>query len=139
MGSYQANRSPGFDAHSYTIRDVTGLAVAIHIWLDGPDGKRFRWTLPDGTSGLGGLRAVDLPLYGIDRLTAESTVIVVEGEKAAEALWSLGIQAVGTVTGAGTILSRRSPGRAQRPLRPAVAGQRCPGPEAHGSDREGPH
>jgi hypothetical protein len=58
------------------------------------------WEQPDGTSGLGGLSTADLPLYGIDRLNGSATVILVEGEKAAEALFAAGIQAVGTVTGA---------------------------------------
>ena len=46
------------------------------------------------------MTGADLPLYGIDRLTGSPTVILVEGEKAAEALLTLGVQAVGTVTGA---------------------------------------
>jgi len=46
-----------------------------------------------------------MPLYGIDRLSGSSTVIVVEGEKAADALLSIGVQAVGTVCGANTIPS----------------------------------
>jgi hypothetical protein len=58
------------------------------------------WELPDGTRGLGGLPLTDLPFYGIERFNGSPTVIVTEGEKAAEALLSIGVQAVGTVTGA---------------------------------------
>jgi hypothetical protein len=58
------------------------------------------WEQPDGTPGLGGLPLADLPLYGIERLNGSPIVIVTEGEKAAEALLSIGVQAVGTVTGA---------------------------------------
>ncbi|MBF6606511.1 MAG: hypothetical protein IVW53_13135 [Chloroflexi bacterium] len=84
----------------YPIRDATGEPVAIHCRQDGPDGKRMWWEQPDGTPGLGGLSAADLPLYGIERLDGSPTVILVEGEKAADALLSIGVQAVGTVTGA---------------------------------------
>jgi Protein of unknown function (DUF3631) len=84
----------------YGIRDATGVLVAIHVRQDAPDGKRIWWELPDGTPGLGGLSTADLPLYGIERLTGSPSVVVVEGEKAAEALLAAGTQAVGTVTGA---------------------------------------
>ncbi len=47
-----------------------------------------------------GLSSADLPLYGIERLNGSATVVLVEGEKAAEALLAIGVQAVGTVTGA---------------------------------------
>jgi putative DNA primase/helicase len=84
----------------YQIRDAGGALVAVHCRQDGLDGKRMWWEQPDGTSGLGGLALTDLPLYGIERLDGFPTVIVTEGEKAAEALLSIGVQAVGTVTGA---------------------------------------
>ena len=84
----------------YPICDASGALVAIHCREDGPDGKRMWWEQPDGITGLGGLRTADLPLYGIERLNGSATVILVEGEKAAEALLAIGIQAVGTVTGA---------------------------------------
>jgi hypothetical protein len=84
----------------YEIRDASGTLVAIHCRQDGPDGKRMWWEQPDGRPGLGGLPLADLPLYGIERLNGSPTVIVTEGEKAAEALLAIGVQAVGTVTGA---------------------------------------
>jgi hypothetical protein len=84
----------------YRISDASGALVAIHCRQDGPDGKRMWWEQPDGTSGLGGFPLADLPLYGIERLDGSPTVILVEGEKAAEALLAIGVQAVGTVTGA---------------------------------------
>ena len=84
----------------YPIRDASGVLVAIHCRQEEPDGKRLWWEQPDGTPGLGGLATADLPLYGIERLSGSATVVIVEGEKAAEALLSIGIQAVGTVTGA---------------------------------------
>jgi hypothetical protein len=84
----------------YIVRDATGQPVAVHCRQDGPDGKRMWWEQPDGTPGLDGLSSADLPLYGIERLTGSPTVIVVEGEKAAAALLAVGVQAVGTATGA---------------------------------------
>jgi len=57
-----------------------------------PDGtKFFRW--PKGT------RMADMPLYGADRLT-DGPVIFCEGEKACEALWRAGFQAVTNAGGA---------------------------------------
>ena len=86
----------------YELRDATGQIVAVHVREDGPEGgKRFTWQRPDERPGLGGIATADLPLYGIERLDGlASQVILVEGEKAAEALWSAGVAAVATVTGA---------------------------------------
>ena len=88
----------------FELRDASGVLVALHERHDNPDGsKRFTWRRPDGTPGLDGLAVVDLPLYRIERLDGlASTVVLVEGEKCVEALWSVGIVAVGTVTGAAT-------------------------------------
>ncbi len=89
---------------TYGLHEASGVLIALHERHDQPDGsKRFTWRQPDGTPGLTGIPVVDLPLYGIDRLDGmASTVVVVEGEKCAEALWKAGIAAVGTVTGAAT-------------------------------------
>ena len=86
----------------YEIRDATGTLIAVHRREDKPDGsKRMWWELPDGTKGLRRVPLADLPLYGIERLDRlASRVIVTEGEKAADALTTAGILAVGTVTGA---------------------------------------
>jgi hypothetical protein len=91
----------------YEVRDASGILVALHERHETPDGsKRFIWRQPDGTLGLGGVPIVDLPLYGIERLDGmATTVVVVEGEKCAQALWDVGIAAVGTVTGAATVPS----------------------------------
>lgn len=90
-------------AHRYEIRDATGVLVAIHVRIDKPDGtKRMWWELPGGTKGLGTIGLADLPLYGTHRLGdwPAPTIVVVEGEKAADALVAVGIPALGTVTGA---------------------------------------
>ena len=96
-------------AIAFELRDASGALVALHERHDQPDGsKRFSWRRPDRTLGLGGMPVVDLPLYGIERLDGMApTVVIVEGEKCVEALASVGIAAVGTVTGAAT-----TPGRA---------------------------
>jgi DNA-binding transcriptional ArsR family regulator len=83
----------------YEVRDPDGTTVAVHVRIDTPDGKKMWWERA-GRKGLGGLRPTDLPLYGIHRLGDAQEVIVVEGEKATDALLALGLPAVGTVCGA---------------------------------------
>lgn len=88
-------------AKVYEIRDGSGALVALHERREHRDGtKSFTWRQPDGSPGLAGTPVAALPLYGIERLNGTPTVIVVEGEKAADALLEIGVQAVGTVTGA---------------------------------------
>jgi hypothetical protein len=90
----------------YEIRDMLGETIAEHVKVVWPGGKKIMsWRLPgcDPRDGLMGLSTPDLPLYGSERLPCVEvgrTVIVCEGEGATEALWSLGLDAVGTVTGA---------------------------------------
>jgi DNA primase len=90
----------------YEIRDTAGVLVAEHVRIDLDDGsKRVRWQVPGGDpkEGLMGLPTAQLPLYGSENIRTFETgqvVVVTEGEKAAEALWLLGIDALGTVTGA---------------------------------------
>ena len=90
----------------YQILDRSGTLVAIHQRKDNPDGaKDVLWRRPDGTAGLNGTPVESLPLYGIHRLDGwpeGESVVVTEGEKAADALTAIGIPAVGTVTGAAT-------------------------------------
>lgn len=91
---------------TYRIRDTSGAVIAEHVRVDLPGGKKdVKWRLPGGDTraGLMGLSVSDLPLYGthlLPRVEPGRVVVLTEGEKAAEALWSLGIPAVGTVTGA---------------------------------------
>ena len=94
--------------HVYAIRDLYGEVIAEHGLRRLPDGKKRMWWRLPGMSpedGLCGLSTLDLPLYGSERigqLTTGQTVVVTEGEGACEALWELGIDALGTVTGAGS-------------------------------------
>jgi hypothetical protein len=88
---------------SYNIRDYSGTLRAIHQRRKEGKGKSFTWSQPDGSSGLNGTPAADLPLYGADRVEGwdiDKPVVVAEGEKAALALMAAGVQAVGTVCGA---------------------------------------
>lgn len=91
----------------YQVRDAAGVVVAEHVRLDKPHGKKaVWWQLPDGRTELGAGGSEALPLYGCHRLgglPAGATVLLTEGEKAAEAVWRLGWPAVGTVTGASAI------------------------------------
>lgn len=87
----------------YQIRDPEGRLVAVHVRRDLPDGKGFSWERPDGASGLNGLPISLLPLYGAELMKAwppSDAVLLVEGEKAADALRAHGFRALGTVTGA---------------------------------------
>ncbi len=89
----------------YPLRDVSGQLVAEHVRKDLQDGsKQCMWRQPGGKWGLNGTRLEELPLYGIERLAdwpEEYPVVLVEGEKAADALNGTDhILALGTVTGA---------------------------------------
>lgn len=90
----------------HQIKDAAGRLVAEHVRVVGPDGKkRMSWQRPGHApaDGLAGLRTADLPLYGaqwVAKIEPGRTVIVCEGETAAEALWRWRVPAVGTVTGA---------------------------------------
>jgi DNA-binding transcriptional ArsR family regulator len=105
----------------YRVLNPEGQLQAVHVRIDGVDqdtgkpAKRMWWELPDGTKGLGALKTPDLPLYGSQLLSNhpdEEMPIVVEGEKAAQALIRRGLPAVGTVCGA----AARPAEEALRPL-----------------------
>lgn len=103
----------------YPLHDASGALVATHIRVDGPatlgdttiaeGDKVVYWVGEDGKKGLSGDLA-DLPLYGIHLAGDAATVVVTEGEKAAQALIDAQIVAVGTVTGASATPSPRALG-----------------------------
>ncbi len=87
----------------YQIKNLKGELVAIHERTDRPNGdKTLIWRRPDGSLGLDGTPVGALPLYGSELLASAppGAVVVVEGEKGADALNRRGVLAVGTVTGA---------------------------------------
>jgi AAA domain len=90
---------------TYHVRDAEGRVKAKHHRIDNSNGtKTLWWEMPDGAKGLNGTPVADLPLYGSERVrhwNPDKPVVVVEGEKAAQALQEAGFNALGTVTGAG--------------------------------------
>lgn len=90
----------------YDIRNVDGQLQAQHVRIDRPSGKEMLWKSADGSFGLKGRTVASLPLYRSEELARwiEGTaVIVVEGEKATDALRAAGFSAVGTVGGSGVL------------------------------------
>jgi hypothetical protein len=88
----------------WMVRNAAGTVEAVHVRVDGTGRrrKRYEWQRPDGRPGLDGRRACTLPLYGSERVASvpDAGVVLVEGEKAADALRTRGVLAVATVTGA---------------------------------------
>jgi DNA-binding transcriptional ArsR family regulator len=88
----------------YSIRDAEGRLKTRHIRVDSADGNKCMWwELPDGSKGLNGTPLEDLPLYGAERVhdwDEDALIVVVEGEKARDALVRAELKALGTVTGA---------------------------------------
>lgn len=85
--------------------DDAGALVALHKRVDLPGGdKRMAWLLADGTPSRDGqVKAEHLPLYRLADLLkapADSWVLVVEGEKAADAAQARGFVAVSLAGGA---------------------------------------
>ena len=97
--------SPGRDpTASYEVRDAAGELQAVHVRYDKPEGKDCFWRLPDTRGwGLKGRKLNTLPLYRTHLVRdwpEDAPVVIVEGEKAADALASIYPAVLGTVTGA---------------------------------------
>jgi len=86
----------------YKINDANGKYLVSHVRVDTDEGKLVWWEPKLSEKGL---KVKDLPLYGIDKIKDAQTVVITEGEKAADKLMSIGVAAVGTVTGASSIPS----------------------------------
>jgi archaellum biogenesis ATPase FlaH len=71
----------------YPIKDVDGALVATKHRNEFDDGNKTFWFVrPNGATGLDGLDAKSLPLYGTEALRSDrKDVVIVEGEKAQEA------------------------------------------------------
>ena len=91
----------------FEIRDTAGKLIAVHMRFDKPNGtKDMPWRLPNGTTGLGGMKLPDLPLYRSQYLPDAAkfdAVVVTEGERKADVLAAAEptLLVVGSVTGAG--------------------------------------
>jgi archaellum biogenesis ATPase FlaH len=75
------------DNYEYPIKDIDGRLVATKHRNDFDDGQKSFWFVrPNGATGLDGLDAKSLPLYGTEALrSTRKDVVIVEGEKAQEA------------------------------------------------------
>ena len=95
----------------WTIRDASGEPRAIHIRYktldeDGEDGKEYSYRKPDGSYEAGAIKTRNLPLYLSERVGGYDPgepVILVEGEKAADAAAEAGLQVVATTAGTNVI------------------------------------
>ncbi len=89
---------------SWEIRDAEGTLQAIHVRFERDGGKECLWKLPDsGGWGLEGRKLATLPLYRSEHAgewPQDMPCVVVEGEKAADALARVHPATLGTVTGA---------------------------------------
>lgn len=87
----------------YPIHDANAVLVAYHVRYDRSDGsKAFVWLHPDGRrSHNGEIKPASL-LYGLELLAerAGKSVVLVEGERCADAARKSGVLAVATVCGA---------------------------------------
>ena len=88
----------------WQVRDVSGELKGLHLRFDKPGGdKDCLWKRPSGKWGLNGTPLSDMPLYRSEHAKEwpeDVPVVVVEGEKAADALAKVYPATLGTVTGA---------------------------------------
>lgn len=92
----------------HNVCDVHGNVQAIHVRkvYEG-GGKDFAWKKPDGS--FGGIKTKDVPLYNSPDISkareGRGRIMLVEGEKACDALRAARIPSAATVTGSSTIPS----------------------------------
>jgi hypothetical protein len=106
-GRRQASDTKVLSSQRYELRDEAGQLVAVHCRLNMSDGTKRMWYERNGQKTLGGMPPAELPLYNLGALIedvfATKPIILVEGEKATDALRALGGEAVvalGTACGA---------------------------------------
>jgi hypothetical protein len=102
----------------HVYHDVTGAPLAKKLRIEHAGGKTFAWKRRNGDGWTGGMNGMKPPLYRLPEILAAAkagdAVHVVEGEKCAEALASLGF--VSTTTGGGAADALDAPGLLE-PLR----------------------
>ena len=92
----------GAPTQKWPIRDHDGNLFGVHCRWDQYSPREIRWWRK-GEWSLGALSSTMAPLYRSETLSdADTVVVLVEGEKAADALAVLGLSVVATVTGAGS-------------------------------------
>ena len=83
--------------------DAAGQLLACVYRYDTPDGKQYRpWDARAGAMRMPDPR----PLYNLPAVVASATVVLVEGEKCADALMQLGIVATTAMGGAATAIDK---------------------------------
>jgi 5S rRNA maturation endonuclease (ribonuclease M5)/KaiC/GvpD/RAD55 family RecA-like ATPase len=87
---------------TYTYRDKHGRKIAEVSRFKLSNGKKTFLPFTNGKAGMPAPR----PLYNLDRWHASSHVVLVEGEKCADALMSIGIDATTLMGGANTTIEK---------------------------------
>lgn len=95
----------------WTVRDASDVAQAIHIryrvfYEDGSEGKAYSYRNADGSWEQGAIKTRKLPLYLSEQVSGydpAELVILVEGEKAADAAAKAGLQVVATTAGTNVV------------------------------------
>lgn len=95
----------------WMIRGTDGEPWAQHVRYhtideQGKEGKSYSYHRPDGSSGLGGMKVKELPLYLSEQVSGydpDEPIVLAEGEKAADAALAAGLQVVATASGTSTI------------------------------------
>jgi putative DNA primase/helicase len=102
----------GEPTNVWQVRDVSGELKGLHLRFDRPNGdKKCLWKRPSGEWGLNGTPLSAMPLYRSEHVKEwpeDLPVVVVEGEKAADALAAVYPATLGTVTGASNTPGREA-------------------------------
>lgn len=95
-----ARRLDGCVVARWTYADSTGGPVLVVVRFETSDGKSYRPFKLTSDGWRAGAPPGLLPLYRLPELTDQARVYVVEGEKAADALWRIGLPATTSAFGA---------------------------------------
>jgi hypothetical protein len=95
----ELERRHGKRSALWTYNDANGEPAGVVVRWDGPNGKNIRPVAPQGDGWRIGAMPDPRPLYTLPDLAAARRVVVVEGEKAADAARSLGFIATTSAGG----------------------------------------
>ena len=99
LGIYEVPQHKG---KTWEIRDISNKLITTKYRSDNGTGKKY-WYEPKG------IKTKELPLYNTEKIptySKDEPLFIVEGEKCTESLIKHGFQALGTITGAGSIPNR---------------------------------